>query len=80
MRDADPRVPFTRLQRLDLCNFKPVCDDSWVQSFGDVSVGLLQELAYQEHNRRCSVAANVVLGGRGSSNHDGCGVLYLHLS
>lgn len=70
----------THLQGLDLGKLKAISDDPGVQSLGDVSVGLLQQLAHQHHHRGGSVAANVVLRSRCSGNHDGGRVLYLHLS
>lgn len=51
-----------------------------MESFRDVSVCLLQQLSHQQHHGRCAIAADVVLGSRGSSNHDGSRVLDLHFS
>ncbi|EPE05131.1 hypothetical protein F503_03736 [Ophiostoma piceae UAMH 11346] len=65
---------------LDLGNLETVGDDAGVQALGDVAVGLLQQLADEQHNRGGAVAADVVLCGGGARDHDGRGVLYLHLA
>jgi hypothetical protein len=70
----------TDLERLVLGNLEAVCDDAGVQALLDVAVRLLQELAHQEHHRCCAVAADIILRRRGARNHDGRGVLYLHLA
>jgi hypothetical protein len=50
-----------------------------VKTLGNEPVGLLHQLADEEHDRGGAVAADVVLGGGRTRNHHGCGVLDLHL-
>jgi hypothetical protein len=46
----------------------------------DVAIRLLQQLTDQQHHRCCAIAADVVLRRRRPCDHDGSGVLYLHLA
>lgn len=73
-------VSKTHLKSLNLGNLETIGDDTRVQSFRNVSVCLLEKLTNQHHHGGGSVTANIVLSGRGSSNHNGGRVLYLHLS
>lgn len=69
----------THLQGLVLCNLETIRDNSRVQSFRDVAIRLLQKLTDQQNGRRRTITTDIVLGSRSSRNHDGGGVLYLHL-
>lgn len=68
------------LQGLDLGYLEPIGDYSRVQTLGDVSLGLLEELANQEHHRGGSISADVVLGRGSSRDHDRRRIRDLHLS
>ncbi len=68
------------LERLCLGQLVAVGDDARVQALGDEAVGLLEQLAHQEHHGRRAVTSDVVLGRGGAGDHDGGRVLYLHLS
>lgn len=70
----------SHLQSFHLGDLEAISDDSGVQTLGDITVGLLEQLSHQQHHRCRSVTANVVLGGRSSRNHDSRRVLDLHLS
>jgi hypothetical protein len=60
----------THLECLCLCNVIPVCDHSRVETLGNVSVCLLQQLSYKQHDRCGAVARYVVLGRGRSCDHD----------
>lgn len=68
------------LQSLSLGNLKAIGDDARVESFGNVSVCLLQQLSHQQHDGSCAISANIVLRSRRSSNHNSSRVLDLHFS
>ena len=50
-----------------------------VHAVGEVALGLLHELAHDEHRRRRAVAGDVVLRRRNACDHHGRRVLDLHL-
>lgn len=70
----------SHLKSLHLGDFEAISDNAGVQSLGDVSVGLLEQLSHQQDNRGCSITTNIVLSGRSTCDHDCRGVLNLHLS
>jgi hypothetical protein len=51
-----------------------------VEALLDITVCLLEQLTDKQHHRCCAIAADVVLRRRGARDHDGRGVLYLHLA
>jgi hypothetical protein len=51
-----------------------------MQSLGNVSVCLLQQLSHQQHHGCSSIAADIILCGRSTGNHDSRGVLDLHFA
>lgn len=70
----------SNLQRLGLGDVEAICDDTGVKTLRDVPVCLLQEFADKQHNRGRAVAADIVLSGRSSRDHDSSRVLNLHLA
>lgn len=85
LASCEPRVDLSvewsvYLQGLDLGNLKAIGDYTWVQTLGDISLGLLEKLAHQEYDRGSSISADVVLGGGSSCDHDRRRVRNLHLS
>lgn len=68
------------LQSFGLGNLKSITNDARVQSFRNISVGLLQQLTDKENYRGSTISANIVLCSSGSGNHNGGRVLDLHFS
>mmetsp|Transcript_16185 Transcript_16185/g.48159 ORF Transcript_16185/g.48159 Transcript_16185/m.48159 type:complete len:534 (-) Transcript_16185:26-1627(-) len=72
-----------RLQELKCCGLggvKALYQYSWVRSLGQVALRLLHELADQQYCRCRAVPRHVILCDRGARNHNGSGILDLHLA
>eukprot|EP00048_Salpingoeca_helianthica_P014740 m.223286 g.223286 ORF g.223286 m.223286 type:complete len:355 (-) comp16221_c0_seq1:23-1087(-) len=66
-------------ERLLLGNVKAVHQRPRVQALGDVELGLLEQLADEQHVRGRAIARHVILRSGSTSNQRGSGVLDLHL-
>uniref|UniRef100_A0A8W7PAJ3 Uncharacterized protein n=1 Tax=Anopheles coluzzii TaxID=1518534 RepID=A0A8W7PAJ3_ANOCL len=70
---------FENVQRLQPGLVEPVRDDARMQPVRDVQVGLLQQLANDQHDRGGSVPGHIVLGRTGTGNQRRGRMLDLHL-
>lgn len=60
----------TDLEGLVLCNLVAIREHSGVQTLGDLTVCLLQQLSHQQDHRGCSITGNIILCSSGACNHD----------
>jgi hypothetical protein len=73
-------LPSSYLESFNFGSLETISNDTGVQTLRDEAVSLLQELAHKQNDRGSAIAADVVLGGRSSGNHNGSRVLYLHFT
>jgi hypothetical protein len=62
----------TYLESFLLCHVKSFTNDSRVDTFLDIPVGLLQKLSNKQDDRSGSISYLLILGDSSSGNH-GCG-------
>jgi hypothetical protein len=64
-----------KFEGLGFCDLEAVSDDSWVEAFCDVSVGLFEKLADEEDDRGRAIAGDLVLSCGGARYKDGLSIL-----
>ena len=69
-RSYGPQYLSTDLKSLVLRDLISICDYSRVQSFGNITVCLLQKFSHQQHHRSCSITSDIILCCRSPGNHD----------
>lgn len=67
----------TYVERLLLGELESLCDDTGVETLGNVALGLLHELSDEHDDRSSTVSSNLILSCCCAGNHSGSGVLDL---
>lgn len=66
------------VQRLDATQIETFADNARMQTFGQIDVGLFQQLTDQQNGRGGSIASHVILGSAGSGDQRSSRMLDLH--